>query len=102
MKLRPIILTAAAAVVFAACGSGGASKAPTSTAPSMAPSDGMMSHSPSMSAGPSASATTGVIMTDTAAADLRTNLNLALGVGAGLLVVLGLLISTRLLAPAAI
>jgi hypothetical protein len=79
VKLRPLILTAAAAVVFAACGSGGAAKAPTSTAPSMAPSDGMMSQMPSMSAGPSASAMTGAVTTDTAAADLRTNLNLALG-----------------------
>ncbi len=79
MKLRPIVLTAAAAIVFAACGStGGASTAPSSAAPSVAasPSDGMMSHDPSMSAEPSGS---GDSVTDSAAADLRVKLDLALG-----------------------
>ena len=79
MKFRPIILTATAAVVFAACGSAGASKAPTSVTPSAAPSDTMMSHDPSMPAAPSGSAMTGDVMTDSEAADLRTKLDLALG-----------------------
>ncbi len=77
MKFRPIALTAAAVVVFAACSSTGAttapaSQAPASTAPSMAPSEvpmGSMAPSPS-DAG---------VMTDTAAADLRTQLDLKLG-----------------------
>ena len=79
MKFRPIVLTAAAVVVFAACGSTGASKAPATPAPSAAPSDAMMSQMPSMSAEPTGSATAGGVMTDTAAADLRTKLDLALG-----------------------
>ncbi len=79
MKFRPIILTAAAAVVFAACSSPGATQTPASTAPSQAPS-AAMSEAPSdaMSSAPSGSATAGV-MTDSAAADLRTKLDLALG-----------------------
>ena len=77
MKFRPIILTAAAVVVFAACGSSAATKAPST--PGVAPSDAMMSHDPAMSASPAGSATTGEVMTDTAAADLRTKLDLALG-----------------------
>ena len=78
MKFRPIILTAATAVVFTACGSTGATTAPATVAPS--PSDAMMaSQSPAMSSSPTGSATTGAVMTDTAAADLRTKLDLALG-----------------------
>ncbi|HUQ77897.1 MAG TPA: hypothetical protein VM427_03350 [Patescibacteria group bacterium] len=83
MKFRSIALTAAATVVFAACGSGAATNAPAGTtasttpsvAPSMAPSDGM-SMAPSESSAPSTGA---AIVVDSAAADLRTNLNLALG-----------------------
>ena len=79
MKSQAIILTAAAAIVFAACGNAGATSAPTTQAPSVMPSasDDMMSHDPSMSADPSAS--TGSAMTDSAAADLRVKLDLALG-----------------------
>ena len=81
MKFRPILLTAAASVVFAACSSGtGATTAPASTTPIASPSDAMMSsHDPAMSTAPSGSAVTGAVMTDTAAADLRTKLDLALG-----------------------
>ncbi|MEO5940713.1 MAG: hypothetical protein ABIZ72_07015, partial [Candidatus Limnocylindrales bacterium] len=80
MKFRPIVLTAAAVVVFAACGSSGATKAPATPAPSAAPSDAMKaSPDPAPSSGPTSSATTGEVMTDTAAADLRTKLDLALG-----------------------
>ena len=81
MKFRPIVLTAAAAITFAACGSSAATSAPGTAAPSVAaaPSDGMMSHGAAMSAAPSGSAVSGTAMTDTAAADLRTRLNLALG-----------------------
>jgi hypothetical protein len=81
VKFRPIVLTAAAVVVFAACGSSGSSKAPTTAVPSMAASDGMMaSHDPSMASpsAPSGSAMTGSV-TDSPAADLRTKLDLALG-----------------------
>ena len=81
VKLRPIFLAVAAVLAFAACGSSIASQAPVSQAPSVAPtpSDAMMSHDPTMSAEPSGTATTGAVMTDTAAADLRTKLDLALG-----------------------
>ena len=81
MKLRPIILTAAVAVAFAACSGGaGATNAPTSASPSTAtPSDATMgSPSAAMSMAPGASATTGAV-TESPAADLRTKLNLALG-----------------------
>ena len=76
MKSRPILLTAAAAVVFTACSSGGATTAP-STAPTTAPVESMApSMDPSMAPmSPSASAA----LTDTAAADLRTQLDLKLG-----------------------
>ena len=77
MKFRPIILTTAAVVVFAACGSGAATKAPTTTAPSVAPSAPAMSSMPSMA--PSASAMADAAVTDSPAADLRTKLDLALG-----------------------
>ena len=78
MRFRPIILTAAAAVVFAACGSGGASKAPVTRAPSVAPTpSAAISMAPS--GAPSGAATTGAVVTDSAAADLRTKLDLALG-----------------------
>ncbi len=78
MKSRAIVLTAAAVIVFAACGSTGATTAPITGAPSVAPSpsDSMMSRDPSMSAEPSSSSG---VMTDTAAADLRVKLDLALG-----------------------
>ncbi len=81
MKFRPIALTAAAVVVFAACGGTGATNAPTTVTPSVAPaSDGMsMAPSDGMSMEPNGSPTTGAVVTDSAAADLRTNLNLALG-----------------------
>jgi hypothetical protein len=80
VKFRPILLTAAAAVVFAACGSTGSTGAPASKTPSVAPSSGGMSMAPSdaMSMAPSASMS-GTVMTDSPAADLRTKLNLALG-----------------------
>ena len=70
MKLRAIALSTAAVVLFAAC-SGAATQAP---AASPTPTDAMMSHGPSAS--PDAM---GGVMTDSAAADLRTKLNLALG-----------------------
>ena len=82
MKFRPIVLTAAAAVAFAACSSGtgsGATPSPATAAPSTAPSAAMMSEMPSMSTAPSGSATAGGAMTDSAAANLRTKLDLALG-----------------------
>jgi hypothetical protein len=80
VKFRPIALTAAAAVMFAACSGGAAATtAPRSASPSMAPSDGMMSHMPSMAAAPSASGAMTGAVTDSPAADLRTKLNLALG-----------------------
>ena len=79
MKFRPIILTAAAAVVFAACSSTGATSKPASAAPSVAPgAGGSMAPSDAMSTAPSGSASAGA-MTDSAAADLRTKLDLALG-----------------------
>ncbi len=82
MKFRPIVLTAAAVVVFAACGPAAATKSPSSVtptvAPSVAPSAMSMAPSDAMSTAPSGSATADV-MTDTAAADLRTKLDLALG-----------------------
>ena len=70
MNLRAIALSTAAVVLFAACG-GAATQAPTATP---APTDAMMSHDPSGS--PDAM---GGVMTDSAAADLRTKLDLALG-----------------------
>ena len=80
MKFRAIVLTAAAAVALAACTGAGAmtapSQAPVSTAPSMSPEMSMAPESPSMA--PSASAG-GEVVTDSAAADLRTQLNLKLG-----------------------
>ncbi len=78
MKFRPILLTAAAAIVFTACSSGAATTAPATPAPAtQAPSDSpMASMAPSMA--PS-SATGGEVMTDTAAADLRVALNNKLG-----------------------
>ena len=79
MKFRPIVLTAAAAVVFAACGTAGSTSAPTAATPTVAPSSGPMSMAPSMSMEPTGSATTGGVVTDSPAADLRTKLNLALG-----------------------
>jgi hypothetical protein len=86
VRFRPIALTAAAVIVFAACSSNaGSSFTPASGAPTTAPSaagsaDPGMSMDPSMdpSMAPSASAG-GAVMTDTAAADLRTKLDLALG-----------------------
>ena len=78
MKFRPILLTAAAAIVFTACSSGAATTAPATPAPaSQAPSDSpMASMEPSMAPSP---ATGGDVMTDTAAADLRVALNNKLG-----------------------
>jgi hypothetical protein len=77
VKSRAIVLTAAAAILFAACSSTGATTAPSSAAPSVAPSPSdAMSHDPSMSAEPSGS---GEVMTDSAAANLRVKLDLALG-----------------------
>ena len=70
MKLRAIALSTAAVVLFAACG-GAATQAPTAKP---TPTDAMMSHDPSGS--PDAM---GGVMTDSAAADLRTKLDLALG-----------------------
>ena len=79
MKFRPILLTAAVAVAVAACGGSKSSTAPTSQAPGVtaAPSAAAMSHEPS--GAPSGSPTAGGVMTDSAAADLRTKLDLALG-----------------------
>ncbi len=77
MKFRSIALTAAATVVFAACGSGAATNAPASTTPSVAPSTApSMSMAPTESTAPSDGT---AVVVDSAAADLRTNLNLALG-----------------------
>ncbi len=77
MKFRSIALTAAATVVFAACGSGAATNAPASTTPSVAPSTApSMSMAPTESMAPS---TGTAVIVDSPAADLRTNLNLALG-----------------------
>jgi hypothetical protein len=82
VRYRPILLTAAAAVAFAACSGTGATTAPSTgstsapASPSAAPS--MASEMPSMSMEPSASAG-GEVTTDSAAADLRTQLNLKLG-----------------------
>ena len=70
MNLRAIALSAAVVVLFAACG-GAATQAPTAKP---TPTDAMMSHDPSASPD-----TTGGLMTDSTAADLRTKLNLALG-----------------------
>ncbi len=78
MKIRPFVLMAAAAVAFTACsGTGGSTAAPSAPA-SASPSAATMYQEPSLSAEPSGSAPTGA-MTDTAAADLRTKLDLALG-----------------------
>ena len=75
MNFRSIALTAAAAVVVAACGSGAATQRPSQAAPSVAPSTApSMAHSDGMSMAPSE----GTVV-DSPAADLRTNLNLALG-----------------------
>jgi hypothetical protein len=79
VKFRPIVLTAAAAIVFAACSTAGSTNAPSAVSPSVAPSSDPMSMAPPMSMEPSGSATTGGVVTDSAAADLRTKLNLALG-----------------------
>jgi hypothetical protein len=80
VQFRLIVLTATAVVVFAACGGkAGATTGPASQTPNASPSDAMMSHEPMVSASPSGSATTGAAMTDSAAADLRTKLDLALG-----------------------
>ena len=82
MKLRPVILTAAALVAFGACSANpGATTVPTNQVPSVAPapSTATMSHDPMMSASPSGSAMTGALVTDSPAADLRAKLDLALG-----------------------
>ncbi len=71
MRFRPILLTAAAAIVFTACSGGGATTAP-STAPTAAPP---ASATPEASMEPSMAPA----MTDSAAADLRTALDLKLG-----------------------
>jgi len=64
--------------MFAACSSGGTATAPTSQPASASPSDAMM-HSASSSVVASGSPAAAGVMTDTAAADLRTKLDLALG-----------------------
>ncbi len=76
MRLRPFVLSAAAVIAIAACSNSAATTKPT-LAPTVAasPIDATMSHEPS--SGPSASGN--AVMTDTAAADLRTKLDLALG-----------------------
>ena len=77
MKSRPILLAAAAVVVFAACGNSGATTAPASQAPVVTPAPSVAaSAAPSTAASPSGAPS---VMTDTAAADLRTKLDLALG-----------------------
>jgi hypothetical protein len=78
VRFRPIILTATAAIVFAACGgNSGATTAPASKAPAVTTEPSMApSAAPSTAASPSGPA---AVMTDTAAADLRTKLDLALG-----------------------
>jgi hypothetical protein len=75
MRVRPILLTAAAAIVFTACGGGGATTAPATSAPTMSaePSMAPMTMEPSMAPSPDA------VVTDSAAADLRTALDLKLG-----------------------
>ena len=82
MRIRPLVLSAAAVVIVTACGSGATTSVPASTAPmspsmSMAPSN-TMSMAPAESMAPSASMTASVV-TDSPAADLRTKLNVALG-----------------------
>ena len=77
MRSRSMMLTATVltAAVLAACGGSGATTAPTSAAATSTPAmTDHMSSQPSM--GPDGSA---VPMTDSAAADLRTKLDLALG-----------------------
>jgi hypothetical protein len=78
VRFRPIILTATAAIVFAACGgNSGATTAPASKAPAVTTEPSMApSAAPSTAASPSGPVS---VMTDTAAADLRTKLDLALG-----------------------
>ncbi|MFP5342020.1 MAG: hypothetical protein ACLGIJ_03705 [Candidatus Limnocylindria bacterium] len=73
MQFRPLLLTTAAAIVFTACSGGGATTAP-SVAPSVAPSS-----APAATATPDAPSMAPAPMTDGAAADLRTALNLKLG-----------------------
>ncbi len=76
MNIKPILLTTAAAIVFAACGGGGATPVPASQAPAATPAPSEApSDAPSTEPGPSAA----TVMTDTAAADLRTQLDLKLG-----------------------
>jgi hypothetical protein len=77
VKFRSIAFTAAVAVAFAACGGSAATQRPSQAAPSTAPSVApSMAPSDGMSMAPSAG---GAAVTESAAADLRTNLNLALG-----------------------
>jgi hypothetical protein len=73
VKIRPVILVAAAVVVFGACSNTGSTTPPSSQAAS--PSAAPMSHEPESMAPP---ASGGAIVIDSAAADLRTQLNLAL------------------------
>ena len=78
MRSRSMMLAAAVltATVVAACGNAGATTAPTAAAATSAPSTSGPSMTDHMSMAPSGSA---VPMTDGAAADLRTKLDLALG-----------------------
>ena len=76
MKSRSLILTAVAlsAVVVAGCGAAGSSSAPTGPAATSMPSMG-----DTMSMAPMTPGSSAAPMTDSAAADLRTKLNVALG-----------------------
>jgi hypothetical protein len=76
MRSRSILLTAAAAIVFTACSGGGGATTAPSTAPSTTPTMAPMSMEPTMAPSPSDG---GVVTSDTAAADLRTALNIKLG-----------------------
>ncbi len=77
MRFRPILLTAAAAIVFTACSGGGATTAPATSAPSTAPSSAEPSMAPSMD--PSMEPSPAAVMTASAAADLRVALDTKLG-----------------------
>jgi hypothetical protein len=75
VKLRNLVVTAAIGLSLAACGTGTATTAPSTAAQPSAPA---MSHD-TMSAQPSMGPSEGPMMTDSAAADLRTKLDVLLG-----------------------
>ena len=80
MRFKHLIVTAlGAAVLVSACSSSGATKAPATPAASTAPASAGPASAAPASAGPASAAPGAAVMTDTAAADLRTKLDLALG-----------------------